>query len=52
MSWSKIFSAVVVGNIASWAIIGIICLFLSYTIMGAAMEELIGAVQNSTPLLV
>jgi len=42
MSWFKIFSAVVVGNIVSWAIIGIIGFFLSFAIMGAAMEEIFG----------
>ncbi len=42
MSWFKIFSAVVVGNIVSGAIIGVIGLFLSFAIMGAAMEELLG----------
>ena len=42
MSWFKIFSAVVVGNIVSWAIIGIIGFFLSFVIMEATMEEIFG----------
>ena len=42
MSWIKIFSAVVVGNLVSWAIIGVIGFFLSFLIMEATMEELLG----------
>ena len=42
MSWFKIFSAVVVGNIVSWAIIGVMGFFLSFLIMEATMEELLG----------
>jgi flagellar biosynthesis protein FliP len=42
MSWFKIFSAVVVGNIVSWAIIGIIGFFLSFLIMEATMKEIFG----------
>jgi len=42
MSWFKVFSGVVIGNIVSWAIIGVIGFFLSFAIMGAALEELIG----------
>ncbi|WP_138438246.1 hypothetical protein [Marinobacter alexandrii] len=42
MSWFKIFSAVVVGNIVSWTIIGLMGLFLSFLVMEATMEELLG----------
>ncbi|MFD3319631.1 hypothetical protein ACE414_18440, partial [Alteromonas macleodii] len=42
MSWFKIFSAVVVGNIVSWAIIGVMGFFLSFLIMEATMKELLG----------
>ena len=42
MSWFKIFSAVVVGNIVSWAIIGVMGFFLSFLIMEATMTELLG----------
>lgn len=42
MSWFKIFSAVVVGNIASWAIIGLIGFFRSFLIMEATMERILG----------
>lgn len=42
MSWFRIFSAVVVGNIVSWAIIGVIGFFLPFLTMEATMEEIFG----------
>lgn len=42
MSWFKISSAVVVGNLVSWTIIGVIGFFFSFLIMEATVDEVLG----------
>lgn len=48
MSWFKIFSAVVVGNLVSWILISIIGLFFWIAVMDATTEALFGSLDPKT----
>lgn len=50
MSWFKIFSAVVVGNIVSWVIISLVGLFFWLFIAGATLEAFSEKASNTSKM--